>query len=103
MSKLVKRVIGEGAFDADDYMAGGGPGPGADGGADQFDAGEFMGDEGAGGPEEKREVQIANHIMLAANNGDMKAIIALAQELHDMHSQGAGGADQFDAEDFMGR
>ena len=41
--------------------------------------------------------------MLAANNGDMKAIIALAQELHDMHSQGAGGADQFDAEDFMGR
>lgn len=43
MSKLVKRVIGEAAdFGPDEFMGG---------------------DEGAGGPEEKREAQTANHIM----------------------------------------
>jgi hypothetical protein len=84
MSKLIKRVIGEDVFDAEDYMAD----DSADQGGGPSGAGDSLDAEHIETTDEKREVQIANHIMLAAQNGDMQAIMKLAQELHDMHSLG---------------
>jgi hypothetical protein len=41
--------------------------------------------ETSGSPEERREVQLANAIVVAARRGDRDQIIALASELIRMH------------------